>query len=243
MRAKYFIRLAPIIVLQALIIFLLFYLRPPSPWASIINASAFFLPLITYYLVLYYAPAFVNWSRARRFIIFAPSSLVGAIIGYCLFNLFWFDMSFGGWPWEHHLPSQERVQQQFENHKTDYTRLVTLLQKDPSLANGDPSSPMAGEYKTLIHKTGIKFVTVREDGSIELALAGYGSTISSDAFVGMRYLPKDHKAQTQSAGMPLTVVSSLDSSKLPQWNGEVATGLYVIPLESEWSIYRLEIQE
>ncbi len=242
MRVKYFARLAAVIVLQALIIFLLFYFDVSSPWADIISWSAFFFPLVAYYLVLYYAPAVMNWSRLKRFIIFAPSSLIAAIVGFCFFNLVCFMTAFGGWPWEHHLPSQERVHQQFENHKIDYTRLVALFQKSPSLANGDLSSPLVGEYKALIHKTGIKFVTVREDGSIELALGGYGSTISSDAYMGMRYLPKDHKPQTRPGWIP-TVVSSLDSSKLPRENGDIATGLYVVPLESEWSIYRLEIQE
>jgi len=100
---------------------------------------------------------------------------------------------------------------------------------------------MITEYKGLIHKAGIKFVFPREDGSIEFAFGGYGSAISSDAFMGMRYLPKNHKTEIQP-NWP-AVVASLDSAKLPQENGEVATGLYVIPIEPEWFIYRLEIQE
>jgi len=39
------------------------------------------------------------------------------------------------------------------------------------------------------------------------------------------------------------VVTSLDSAKLPQEKGAVASGLYVVPIEPEWFIYRFEYQE
>jgi hypothetical protein len=235
--------LALTVVLQATVIFSIYYFDASSAWGDIFDWSALFLPFVAYYLILYHTPAFMIWSRAKRFIVFAPSSLVVAIVGFCFFNIFWFTMSFPVWPWERYLPSEGRVRQQFESHKTDYTRLVALLQKDPSLADGEPRGPMVAEYKDLIHEAGIKFVFLREDGSIEFVLGGYGCAICSDSYVGMRYLPKDHKIEIQPGWVTPTVVASLDSAKLPQSNGEVTSGLYVIPIEPEWFIYRLEIQE
>ncbi len=82
---------------------------------------------------------------------------------------------------------------------------------------------------------------VSEDGSMEFALWGHGCAICSDSYMGVLYFPKDHTAER--AGWVQTVVNSLDDARLPQEHGSVATGLYVVAIEPEWFIYRLEYQE
>lgn len=160
----------------------------------------------------------------------------------------------GLWLWlkpNYYLPPESRVHQQFESHKADYIQFVTLLQKDPSATyiGSDGKVDIDGihgrfvpEYRDLISKIGAKFVIVREDGSMEFALWGDGCTICSDSYMGVRYFPKDHKAVSHP-GWTQTVVASLDSAKLPQENNSIASGLYVVAIEPEWFIYRLEIQE
>ena len=151
----------------------------------------------------------------------------------------------------YYLPPEQRVVQQFETNRTDYIRFVALLREDRSIryVGGDGKVDIDGkhgrvvpEYRELIRKIGAKDVIVREDGSMEFALWGDGCAVCSDSYMGVRYYPKDHKAGSP-AGWTQTVVTSLDSAKLPQENGEVASGLYVVPIEPEWFIYRLEIQE
>lgn len=252
MRARHFIGFALIIAWQAFIIAAFYYFDTSSHWTrNIIEASALLLPFISYLLIFYHAPAFASWPRFKRLIIFTPSSVVPTVVGFYFFLFFWFIMSFGGWPWEHYLPPERRVRQQFENHRADYIRLVNLLQKDPSATyiGSDGRVDIDGvrerfvpEYKDLIHKIGAKFVTVSEDGSMEFALWGFGCAICSDSYMGVRYFPKNHKVDVRP-GWTQTVVTSLDSAKLPQENGSVASGLYVTPIEPEWFIYRLEIQE
>jgi hypothetical protein len=152
--------------------------------------------------------------------------------------------------WEYHLPSEERVRQQFESHRTDFIRFATLLQKDRSAKyiGGDGKVDIDGihgrlvpEYRDLVHKVGAKFVIIREDGSMEFALWGNGGPIMSDSYMGVRYFPGNQTAV--SAGWNQTVVASLASAKLPQVNGVVATGLFVVPIEPKWFIYRFEYQE
>jgi hypothetical protein len=154
---------------------------------------------------------------------------------------------------EYRFPPDQRVREQFENNRADYIQFVTLLQRDQSAGfrsideggrvdmNGVHSRLMP-EYGHLIRKIGAKYVTVREDGSIEFSLYGFGCTICSDSYMGVRYVPKDHKTDA-AAGWKHTVVTSLDSAKLPQEHGAVATGLYVVPIEPHWFIYRFEYQE
>jgi hypothetical protein len=141
--------------------------------------------------------------------------------------------------WEYHLPSEQHVSHQFEDHRADYLRLVALLQKDPSATyiNSDGNVDIDGtnyrfvqDYRDLIRKIGAKFVTVRQDGSIEFAMAGNGCTICPDSYMGVRYFPKNHGT---TAGWTQRVVRSLESDRLPQENGSVASGLYVVPIEQE----------
>jgi hypothetical protein len=153
--------------------------------------------------------------------------------------------------YEYHLPHEQRVREQFESNRADYIQFVTLLQKDQSarFIDSDGKVDIDGlhgrtvpEYRHLIRKIGAKDVIIREDGSMEFALWGFGCTICSDSYMGVRYVPKDRKRDIP-AGWEQTVVTSLDSTKLPQEKGAVATGLYVVPIEPEWFIYRFEYQE
>jgi len=143
------------------------------------------------------------------------------------------------------------VRQQFQNNRADYIQFVTLLQRDQSshFIDGDGRvdmdkvhSRLVPEYRRLIRQIGAKDVNIREDGSIEFALYGFACAICSDSQMGVRYVPKDHRRHA-SSGWRHTVVASLDSAKLPQKNGSVATGLYVVPIEQDWFIYRFEYRE
>jgi hypothetical protein len=161
---------------------------------------------------------------------------------------------FSLWWWltpHYYLPPEQRVVQQFESNRADYIRFVALLRKDPSAryVGSDGRVDIDGthgrlvpEYRNLMSKIGAKNVIIREDGSMEFALWGDGCAICSDSYMGVRYYPKDHKVDS-SVGWAQTVVTSLESAKLPQEKGAVASGLYVVPIEPEWFIYRLEIQE
>ena len=171
-------------------------------------------------------------------------------VGLCLLA----PVSFRLWrKYEYHLPPEQRVRKQFEANRADYIQFVALLQRDPSahyrVIDGDGRVDIDGvhsqpvpEYEQLIRKLGVKFVTMREDGSIEFSLYGFGCAICSDSYLGVRYVPKVRRTDAPS-GWEHTAVTSLDDAKLPQKNGAVATGLYVVPIEPEWFIYRFEYQE
>jgi len=169
-------------------------------------------------------------------------------VGLCLLA----PVSFFLWlKYEYHLPPEQTVRKQFENNRADYIQFVTLLQSDQSAHFIDDGgrvdidgvhSRLVPEYRNLIRRIGAKFVTIREDGSIEFALYGFGCAPCSDSYMGVRYVPRVRKAAAPG-GWEQTTVASLDSGKLPQEKGAVATGLYVVPIEPEWFIYRLEYQE
>jgi len=153
--------------------------------------------------------------------------------------------------WEYHLPQEQRARAYFTAHRTDFIRFATLLRKDPSARYIDSDgqvyiaatrSRIVPEYRDLAHMLGVQFVITRGDGSMEFAVWGAGGPIRSDSYMGVRYYPKDHKANTRGEWTH-TVVTSLDSDKLPQENGSVASGLYVVTIEPEWFIYRFEYQE
>ena len=180
--------------------------------------------------------------------------IVKVLLYICLSMLALFLLcAVGAWSWlrwEYHLPSEQRVRRQFERHRADYIRMVALLQKDPSakyIRNDGKvdvdgiHSRLVPEYRDLIRKIGAKFIIVREDGSMEFTLGGAGGPISSDSYIGVRYFPKNPTGSPP--GWTQTVVTSLDSTKLPQENGSVATGLYVVAMEPEWFIFRFEYQE
>lgn len=183
--------------------------------------------------------------------------LLKILLYSCLFSVGLYllaPLTFRLWlKYEYHLPPEQRVREQFENNRTDYIQFATLLQRVPSahyrVIDGDGSVDINGvhsqavpEYEHLIRKIGAKFVTIREDGSIEFSLYGSGCAICSDSYMGVRYVPKVRRTDAPS-GWEQTAVTSLDSAKLPHENGAVATGLYVVPIEPEWFIYRFEYQE
>ena len=152
--------------------------------------------------------------------------------------------------YEDRLPTEQRVRREFENNRADYIQFVTLLQRDQSARSVDDGgrvaidgvhSRLVPEYRNLIRKIRAKDVTIREDGSIEFALYGSGCAICSDSFIGVRYVPKVRASAR--GGWEQTVVASLETAKLPQEKGAVATGLYVVPIEPQWFIYRFEYQE
>jgi hypothetical protein len=152
---------------------------------------------------------------------------------------------------EQHLSSDQEARQQFDAHRTDFVRFASLLRQDTGArtitsvggASNDTNHPrIVPEYRDLMREIGAKDVLVRDDGSMEFALWGFGCAICSDSYKGMRYTPKDSKAGTHRGWVP-TLVDSLDSNDLPQEHGSVANGLYVVQLEPEWFIYRLEIHE
>lgn len=142
---------------------------------------------------------------------------------------------------EYHLPPERRVREQLASNRADYIRLVTLLKEydtgrfidiSGDVDLGGLQTRQVPEYRHLIRKIGAKDVLMREDGSIEFTLWGFGCAVCSDSYMGVRYVPKDHKRDSP-AGWEQTLVTSLDSAKLPQEKGAVATGLYVVPIEPE----------
>jgi hypothetical protein len=150
----------------------------------------------------------------------------------------------------YYLPSDEQVLHQFQTRKADYVHFVELVKNDPSAryVDGDGRVDIGGvkwrdvtAYRQLIRNIGAKFVLISDDGSVQFVLWGNGCAICSDSFMGVLYLPLDRGAP--HGGWQQTTVASLDSSKLPQENGSVATGLYVVPVEPKWFIYRFEYQE
>jgi hypothetical protein len=183
-------------------------------------------------------------KKVLRVLLYGCLSAVGLFV-FAAAGLWW------SWTPHYYLPPQQRIHQQFESHKVDYTRFITLLVKDPSAKYIDSDgkvdidgihSRFVPQYRDLIRKIGAKFVTIREDGSVEFALWGDGGTVVTDSYMGVRYDPKNLKAVSRP-GWTQTMVASLESVGLPQENGSVASGLYVVPIEPEWFIYRLEIRE
>jgi hypothetical protein len=95
------------------------------------------------------------------------------------------------------------------------------------------------EYRDLIRRIGAKNVIVGEDGSIEFTLWGFGCAICSDSYMGIRYSSVQNNLHRRPGWAPI-LVNSLDNKALPQENGHIADGLYVLQFEPEWFIYRFE---
>jgi hypothetical protein len=159
-------------------------------------------------------------------------------------------LAFWGWMrWEYRLPSEQTAREHFERHRVDYVRFASLLQQDPGAKVINPNGDVDAytdrarhvpEYHDLIRKIGAKSVMVRGDGSIEFEVWGFGCAPCHDSFMGLRYFRVDGPPHGFS-GWPPKLVASLDDKTLPKERGVVADGLYVLPLDREWSIYRLEI--
>jgi hypothetical protein len=151
-----------------------------------------------------------------------------------------------------YLPSDEYARREFNRHRDAYTRIVDLLEKDGGAkyigpggdVNPEPFHPgrIVPEYRQFLKNVGAKEIMLRDDGAIEFELWGSGGAIVSDSYKGLRYL-KEGSTRKQTGGGTPTAVRNLDDAKLPHENGRVATGLYVVPIERDWSIYRFEYQE
>jgi hypothetical protein len=174
-------------------------------------------------------------------------------VGLSTFGLLVFSvLVFWAWlRWEYHLPSEQTARQEFVSHRADYVRFVSLLQQDPGAKvidiNGEVDAYTSHaryvpEYYALMRRIGAKRVMVREDGSVEFQIWGFGCAPCSDSYMGMRYSPIDGQPQHDGGWAP-KLVNSLNDTNLPKDKGAVADGLYVIPLDREWSIYRLEISD
>jgi hypothetical protein len=153
--------------------------------------------------------------------------------------------------WQYHLPSESRVRDDFKSQRADYIRFVELLQKDRSATfiesdgtvdRDDRHQRLVPAYRDFLREVGAKDVVVREDGSIEISLWGFGCTICSDSYMGVLYYPKNHRNDVIRGWIPVEV-ASLEDGRLPQENGSAATGLYVIPMEPDWYVFRFEYQE
>jgi hypothetical protein len=153
--------------------------------------------------------------------------------------------------WQHHLPNDREARQQFESHRVEFVHFVSLLKQDSTATMIDSNGVVdvytnharaVPEYLELMRRTGAKAVYVRADGSIEFQQWGFGCAPCSDSFKGMRYFPLDGKSSSGSGWVP-KLVSSLDGEDLPKENGAIADGLYVMQIEPEWFIYRLEVDD
>jgi hypothetical protein len=152
--------------------------------------------------------------------------------------------------WQYHLPNDQQARQQFESHRVEFVRFVSLLKQDSTATMVDSNGLVDAhtnharaipEYLELMRRTGAKVVYVRQDGSIEFQLWGFGCAPCSDSFKGMRYFPLAGKSSFGNGWAP-KLVSSLDED-LPKENGSIADGLYVMQIEPDWFIYRLEVDD
>ena len=152
---------------------------------------------------------------------------------------------------EQHLPSDQEARRQFDSHRTEYIRFAArlrqdlragIIESDGSVSSATRQVGPVEEYRDMMHSLGAKAAVVREDGSIEFELWGVGCAICSDSYKGLRYAPGDFKADARTGWMP-KLVKSLDSNDLPQTNGSINDGLYVVQIEPEWFIYRSEYHE
>lgn len=85
---------------------------------------------------------------------------------------------------------------------------------------------------------GTHCVSFEEDGSVQFPLYAHGFVTGPTSYMGLRYSPKNHKLGVSPRWSP-TVVSSVDGWRFPQVGG-IPFSYCVVPIESEWFIYRLE---
>ena len=186
----------------------------------------------------------MSFKTIRKALIHVSLSAMGLLLIFVICLFAWLR-------WEQHLPRDQEARRQFVAHKAAYIHFASLLRSetgskvigiDGSIGMHTGDARIVPEYRDLIRNLGAKFVTVREDGSVEFALWGFGCAICSDSYMGVRYSPADANARARP-GWTQKVVTSLDSKSLPQENGSIADGLYVVEIEPEWFVYRLEYRE
>lgn len=153
--------------------------------------------------------------------------------------------------WQYYLPSDQQARQQFDSHRTDFIRFASILRQEPTATLIDSNGVVdadtnhartVSEYRDLMRRTNTKEVYIRPDGSMEFQIWGFGCRPCSDSFKGLRFQPEDGHPQYPYGGAPI-VVNSLADESLPKNKAAVADGLYVIPVDREWSIYRFEISD
>jgi hypothetical protein len=182
-------------------------------------------------------------KTSRKVLLYVLISVVGSSLLLLVSLTLWRS-------WQRHLPNEQTARQEFTAHAGEYGRFVSLLRLAPEdqLIGSDGivrdrrgASRFVPEYRDLMQTIGAKFVVVRDDGSVEFALWGFGCAICSDSYMGVRYLSAQHERQA-NAGWKAQLVGSLDDQSLPHENGSVADGLYVVQIDPEWSLYRLELR-
>jgi hypothetical protein len=155
--------------------------------------------------------------------------------------------------WQYHLPSDQSARQYFQDHRTDFVRFAELLEKDTVPRRIAPTGlvellvPPASRipnpnYRELMSNIGAREVFVRPNGTIEFELWGFGCAPCTDSYKGMLYVPANRRSIANDPWGPISV-NSLNDASLPKQNGTIADGVYVVPLESKWFIYRAQLSD
>ena len=153
--------------------------------------------------------------------------------------------------WQYHLPTDQSAREYFQDHRAEFIRFAELLEKDSAPKRIAPNGvvellvPPALRmtipgYQELMSRTGAREVFVRPNGTIEFELWGFGCAPCTDSFKGMLYVPTNGRSIANDPWVPISV-NSLNDENLPKQNGAIADGVYVLPLESKWFIYRAQI--
>ena len=152
--------------------------------------------------------------------------------------------------WAYYLPSQDRVLARYTQNRVEFRALVQELLKAHESGyigpNGDVNldginSRHVPSYALAEKKLGLKFITIGDSG-IEFVMYGNGGAIADDSYMGIAYRPKNGIGKG-NPGWKSTLAASLDDKDLPKEKREIETGFYVVPIEGDWYLYRLEYRE
>ena len=173
--------------------------------------------------------------------------LIGmAFVGICgLVAFAWYSMPIRGY-----LPSDRQARVVFDQRRTSFDRAAEVLQKEKCVgviaSDGTSSNPMCSIpvaiRRALVQETGAKTIVLGDDGSMEFALWGTGCAICSDSYKGFLYLPTGARPGQVRGWVPAFAIS-LEDDALPKANGKVSDGLYLLPIDSEWAIFRIKYGE
>lgn len=146
-----------------------------------------------------------------------------------------------------HMPSEREAARVFAERQPALEKLARRLEneggelhlaRDGTLSLGTPRRVVPA-YGELMREVGAQFATLRADGSREFTLWGDGGAISPNSYMGFRYCPESARLGARPGWRPAEV-ASLGDAALPQENGHVAAGLYVVRLEGRWSLFRFK---
>jgi hypothetical protein len=168
-----------------------------------------------------------------------------AISGLTLAIVLW-----AAWRIEYHRPSEQSIRGNFSKHRADFVHFAQMVGSDGcEFISSNGSVSIGGLYRRNVPEYGrlmraIRAISVQvaENGTIEFTLGGFGGAISSDSYAGVYFNPND-SSKKSGHGWDATIVRGISDEQLPKENGLVATGLYVIPIEQHWYVYRFEYQE